>query len=327
MRMAGAGSLRATRRRICCSRVSRRPRKSGCSPRLPTRYGDGGGSAWYGGYAMVRRGIVLGHCAEHSRRAGPGGGVLCRQARVHDCGRALPVHPSGVAVPLAPLLGCAGPGSPLEGGGGGGRPRVPWGPVAPLRPLPPRPYRACRRPPRPVLPRLVRATGLAAPQPAPSVYPPPFAPSLPRGGWGGWQPGRPGEGRLGGAGGLPPCGRAMPEARLSRSPHPPSAPPPSSRPPVARAGRCPHVAGPEGLLQRHTQAAQRAQVGALAASRMLSAAPCVGAAVRPRRRWTAHPGAGSDWASRVLVDRPKGPAGQGGEGCAGAGASPPGGAR
>ena len=58
---------------------------------------------------------------------------------------------------------------------------------------------------------------------------------------------------------------------------------------------------------------------------MLSGAPCVGAAVRPRRRRTAHPGARSYWASRVLVGRPRGPAGQGGEGCAGAGASPPGG--
>ena len=47
-----------------------------------------------------------------------GGAVLCRRDRVHDCGRALPKHPSGVAVPLASASGRAGPG-PLSYGGGG----------------------------------------------------------------------------------------------------------------------------------------------------------------------------------------------------------------
>ena len=75
---------------------------------------------------MVRRGILLGYCAEQSK--GParhhrgGGGVPCRHAWVHDYGRALPEHPSGVAVPLGLLPGRAGPGPTLGGGGASLRP-------------------------------------------------------------------------------------------------------------------------------------------------------------------------------------------------------------
>ena len=66
-----------------------------------------------------------------------GKGVPCRHDRVHDRGRALPEHLSGVAVPLGPLMGgcwlsprrrspkIGGGASCLEGrGGGGGLERV-----------------------------------------------------------------------------------------------------------------------------------------------------------------------------------------------------------
>ena len=270
-----------------------------------------------------------------SRAGGPaphhlgGGGGPCKHARVHDYGRALPEHPSGVAVPLGPFLGRAGPGPPLGGGGGGTSSR----PLGSGRgaPLPfPRAHtaraaaRRARSCPAPCAPRASLPLGrhrLSSP-PAPLLRP---VSAL---GGGGGQSGRPGEGR--GGGGLvtsrpvagPRLRRGRPVRRVLH-PHPRSLP----APPVARAGRCPHVAGPQRHVQRHRQAAERAQVVAFAASRMLSAAPCAGAAIRPRRRWTAHLGARSDWASRVLVGPPRGLAGQGGEGCAGAFASSPGGAR
>ena len=70
---------------------------------------------------MSRRVILLAviHCAEREGDAVPTcrGGVPCRHDQVHDCGRALPEHPSGVAVPLGPALGRARPG-PLSWGGG-----------------------------------------------------------------------------------------------------------------------------------------------------------------------------------------------------------------
>ena len=78
---AGAGSLRATQRRVCCSQVRRRLRETGCGPRRPIRYGDSGGTALYRGYAMPRRGILLAVCAVQSERGDTvptyGGGGFC----------------------------------------------------------------------------------------------------------------------------------------------------------------------------------------------------------------------------------------------------------
>ena len=80
--------------------------------------------ARYGGYVALRRGILRAFCDVQSGRGDVvptcwgGGGVPCRHVRVHDCGRALPEHPSGVAVPVGPTSGRAGPGPPSWGGGG-----------------------------------------------------------------------------------------------------------------------------------------------------------------------------------------------------------------
>ena len=215
--MAGARSLRATHQRICCSQISRRPRESGCSPRLPTRYGDGGGSTWYGGYAMVPRGILLGLSAEQSKRAGAaplgGGGVLCRHARVHDYGRSLPEHPSGVALPLGPVPGRAGPGPPQGGGGGGGTSLHPLGsgrgapPPFPIAHTARAAARRVRSTPAPCAPRASLPLGRHW-QPSP----PPFAPSLP---WGGGAPSRAAPGRVGG-GLLAPRPAAGPHPRRGR---------------------------------------------------------------------------------------------------------------
>ena len=258
---------------------------------------------------MVRRGILLGHCAEQSKGPAPhhlgGGGTL--QARPGPRLRSRLARTS--------LRGGRAPGSlarprragPNARGGGGATSLRPPGSgrgSPPPVPRPPRPYRARRRPPRPVLPLPVRAAGLAAPWPAPAALPPPSPRLCPGGGGGGGaQPDRPGEGR--GGGWRPPAlrpGRAL-GAAVPYSASPIRTPAPVL-PPVARAGRCPHVAGPQRHWQWHRQAAKRAQVVAFASCRMLSAAPCLGAAVRPWRRRTAFPGARSDWASRVLLGRP-----------------------
>ena len=182
----------------------------------------------------MRRGILRGHCAEQSRRAcaAPhrGGGVLCRHARV-------PEHPSGVAVPLGPMLGRAGPGS-LSGGGASSRVGG-SGRGAP----PPFPGEhtgraaACRVRPCPV------PCASRAPLPygwhCRSSAPPPPRPACALAGGGGGRPAGPPLGGEGGARGLMPRGRAAPEARRSRSPRPPSALPPSSCLPTAGAGRRP----------------------------------------------------------------------------------------
>ena len=77
-RRAGAGSLRAIQRRVCYSELCKRLRGTGCCPRRPIRYGDGGGRAQYGGYVMLRRGMVQSctHSVECAGRrcARPGGG-------------------------------------------------------------------------------------------------------------------------------------------------------------------------------------------------------------------------------------------------------------
>ena len=177
-RRAGAGSPRATQWRICCSQASRRLRESGCIPRRPIRYGDGGGRARYGGCGTLRRVILRDFCAVQSRRADAaptrwGGGVPCRHVRVHICGRALPGHPSGVAVPLGPASGRAGPGPP-SWGGGGMTSRPPGSDLgAPLR-APPRLHRGRRRasrcvPPCPLRARwsLCPAAGAVGPVPPP----------------------------------------------------------------------------------------------------------------------------------------------------------------
>ena len=67
-RRAGAGSLCAAQRRVRCSQVRRWLREMVCGPRRPIRYGDGGGRARCGGYAMLRRGIVIAGCAVQSER-------------------------------------------------------------------------------------------------------------------------------------------------------------------------------------------------------------------------------------------------------------------
>ena len=133
---------------------------------------------------MVRRGILRGHPTDQSRRAvaAPpgGGGVLCKHVRVHDYLRALPEHPSGVAVPVGPMLGLAGPGLP-SGGGGGCDVLAALG-VQSRRcaPRPPRPYGARLRVSRPALPPPSRAAGPAALWPALLAQPPPpFAPPVP----------------------------------------------------------------------------------------------------------------------------------------------------
>ena len=138
-------------------------------------------------------------------------------------------------------------------------------------------------------------TGGLAPHPWPRLYPGAGGEGRPAG------PPRGGEG----GGWWPPAlrpGRAR-GAAVSHSASP-IRNPALFLPPVARAGRCPHVTGPQRHWQRHRQAAERAQVVAFASSRMLSAAPCVGAAVRPWKRRTALLGEPSDWASRVLLGRP-----------------------
>ena len=78
-RRVGAGSHCALQRRVCCSQVRRRLRGTGCCPRRPIRCGDGGGRARYGGYAMLRSGMVQ-SCTHSAERAGrrcarPGGAV------------------------------------------------------------------------------------------------------------------------------------------------------------------------------------------------------------------------------------------------------------
>ena len=122
-------------------------------------------------------------------------------------------------------------------------------------PCPPCPYRARRHPPRPVLPLPVRATGLAAPWLAPAALPPPLPRVCPGGrGCPAWPP-RGGEG----GGWRPPAlrpGRALGAAiPYSASP---VLTPTLFLPPVARAGRCPHVAGPQRHWQREAQAGSRA---------------------------------------------------------------------
>ena len=70
---------------------------------------------------MSRRVILLAVFAVESERAKPylpvGGGVPCRHDRVHDCGRALPEHPSGVALPLRRASGRCRAGPATVGGG------------------------------------------------------------------------------------------------------------------------------------------------------------------------------------------------------------------
>ena len=79
-RRAGAGSHRAIQWRVRCSQVRWRLRGTGCSPRWPIRYGDGGGRARYGGYVTLRRGVVQSctysaECAGCPSASAGGGGV------------------------------------------------------------------------------------------------------------------------------------------------------------------------------------------------------------------------------------------------------------
>ena len=95
---AGAGSPRAIQRRFLCSQVRKRLRETGCGPRRPIRYGDGGGRVRYGGYAMLRRVILLAVFAMRSERAMPyppvggGGGYRAGRegVRVGDAGAGPP---------------------------------------------------------------------------------------------------------------------------------------------------------------------------------------------------------------------------------------------
>ena len=71
-RRAAAGSHRAIQRRVCCSRVLRRLRETGYSPRRPIQYEDGGGRARYGGYAILRCGMAQSCTYSADRRSVPG---------------------------------------------------------------------------------------------------------------------------------------------------------------------------------------------------------------------------------------------------------------
>ena len=157
------------------------------------------------------RGILRGRYAKQSRRAGApptlGGGHSAGTPGSTTTAAPCLKHPSGLAVPLGPLLGHVGPGSLL-----GGRGAVLVSPGS------------CRGAPPPFsCPGTARAaTRRVWPRPAPCA----------------------------------------------------------PRAPLAAA---PHVTGPQRHLQRHRQAAKRAQVGSFAWNRMSFLAPCVGTAARPRR--------------------------------------------
>ena len=290
---------------------------------------------------MVRRGILLGHCAEQSKGPAPhhlgGGGGGTLQARPGPRLRSRLARTS--------LRGGRAPGSlarprragPDAGGGGGGTSLRPPGSGRGSPPPVPRARTAraaahcVRSCPSPCAPRASLLLGRhrrPCPPPSPRLCPGGGGGGAPSraapGRGGGGAPSRAAPGRGGGGGWRPPAprpGRALGAAvPYSASP---IRTPALFLPPVARVGRCPHVAGPQRHWQRHRQAAERAQVVAFASCRLLSAAPCVGAAVRPWRRRTAFPGVGQPRA----VGPPLGLAGQGGECCAGAGVSPPGGAR
>ena len=126
--------------------------------------------------------------------------------------------------------------------------------------------------------------------------PPPPLPRLCLGGGGAPTPGRPGEGR-GGDGGLPPCGRAAPEARQSRTRRHPSAPPSSSHPPSPAL-----VAAPTSLVLRGTGRGTGRQHSGHKSLHSLRVA------CSPRRRVWAPPSAlgGGGW--RFLVPAQTGPA-------------------
>ena len=182
--MAGAGSPRATQRRICCAQASRRPRESGYIPRRPMRYRDGGGRARYPGYAKVRRVILHVYCAVQSTRAdaaplGGGGGGGTVQPRPDPRLRSRLARTS--------LRGGRAPGprvwprraGPAYGGGGGtsSRPRG-SDRGAPL--LGPRAYAVVRRcESRHALPRPTRApAGPSALRPVLWAQPPPPLPCI-----------------------------------------------------------------------------------------------------------------------------------------------------
>ena len=273
---------------------------------------------------MVRRGTLLGHCAEQSK--GPaqhhlgGGGTL----QVHDYGRALPEHPSGVAVPLGPLLGRVGPG-PLLRGGGGGTSLRPWGPGVALRPPSPAP-----------LPR--------APPPAVSGPAPPRARRGPRcslAGTAGLAPPRRPVCALGGGGGSP--SRAAPGRGGGGlvAYRPAAGPRPRRSSLVLRVTYShprplPAPRRPRWSLPPHRWSSEALEV--LAGSRA-GTSRCirfelhaVRGAMCGRRRPPLEGADGASWCPLRLcrpraVGTPLGLAHMGGESCAGARAWPPGGAR
>ena len=281
---------------------------------------------------MVRQGILLGHCAEQSKWPAPhhlggGGGGGTLQARPGPRLRSRLARTS--------LRGGRAPGSlawprragpDAWGGGGGRRPCVPRGPGVALRP--PSPAPVPRAPPTaasgPAPPRarrgprcsLANTGGLA----------PPVAPSPPWGGGGG-APSRAAPGRGGGglaascpAAGLRPR-RGRPVLRVT---HPHPRPPPAPRRP--RWSLPPRRWSSELLAE--AQAGSRAGTSRCIRFVLLA----VRGAVCGRRRPPLEEADGVSWCPLRLgqpraVGPPLGLAGQGGECCAGAGVSPPGGAR
>ena len=169
------GSPRDTQLRICCFQACKRPRETGSIPCWPIRYGNGSGRASYGG---VREGAAgdfacLLRCAgqEGRRRTTRWGwGVPCRHVRVNDRGHVLPEHSSGLAVPLGPASGRSGPG-PSSWGGGGLCPRDSGGLMSALSSVSPAPtlcssprvaLRTALSPARPLVPPACRrCCGLA----------------------------------------------------------------------------------------------------------------------------------------------------------------------
>ena len=147
---------------------------------------------------MVRRGILLGHCAEQSKALGPhhqgGGGTLQARPGPRLRSRLARTPPRGGRAPWS--LAWPRRAGPNARGGGGDVLASPGLRAWLSAPRPPRPYRARRRPPRPVLPLHVHAAGLAAPWPRPAALPPP-SPRLCPGGGGG-RPAGPPRGREGG---------------------------------------------------------------------------------------------------------------------------------
>ena len=121
---AGSGSL-------CAIQRLRRLRETGCGPRRPIRYGDGGGRARYEGYATWRRVIALSctQCAEREGVAVPTGGGGGAGHRAGMTGSTAEVAPCpnispGWPRPWARLRATSGRGEASlwwGGGGGGGR--------------------------------------------------------------------------------------------------------------------------------------------------------------------------------------------------------------